>query len=146
MPSIEQRLTQLEDIEAIRQLKARYCDVCDNGHDPDAIVELFAPDGVWENGAQGPFEGHDEIRSAFERFGRSITFSQHNAVNLDVKVDGDRASGTWHFVGFLEFARHPTALSLARYDEEYVKLDGAWKFNRLSGTFLASSNSIELKH
>jgi hypothetical protein len=31
LAALEQRITRLEDIEAIKNLKARYCDICDGG-------------------------------------------------------------------------------------------------------------------
>jgi len=49
---LEKRITVLEDIEAIKKLKARYCAVCDDNHNPEKITTLFAPDGIWE-GAGG---------------------------------------------------------------------------------------------
>jgi len=36
------RLRQLEDVEAIRRLKAAYCAGCDDDHDGDAVAALFA--------------------------------------------------------------------------------------------------------
>ena len=32
---LEKRITVLEDIEAIKMLKARYCAICDDDHNPD---------------------------------------------------------------------------------------------------------------
>ena len=34
------RLMKLEDIEAIKKLKAAYCDACDDDHDGDAVAAL----------------------------------------------------------------------------------------------------------
>jgi hypothetical protein len=42
---LEKRVTILEDLEAIKQLKARYC-ACDDDHNPDMITTLFAEDGI----------------------------------------------------------------------------------------------------
>ncbi|MGW4340011.1 nuclear transport factor 2 family protein [Rhodococcus koreensis] len=145
MPSIEERLIRLEDIERIRRLKAEYCNVCDDHHDPDAVVRLFAADGVWEADGLGAYRGHDEIRRAFERFGRSIRFSQHNTTNLDITVTGNTACGTWHFVGVVDFHDGPTRLTLARYDERYVKIDGEWKFAHLSAVRLAHHELPDLQ-
>ena len=41
------RLIELEDIEAIRKLKAAYCDACDDDHDGDAVAALFVKNGTW---------------------------------------------------------------------------------------------------
>ena len=40
------RVRRLEEIEAIRVLKARYADVCDTGYDPERIRPLFTPDAA----------------------------------------------------------------------------------------------------
>ena len=57
MASIEQRLRRLEDEAAIKVLKARYCEFCDNDYDPDGIASLFIETGVWDGGFMGRFEG-----------------------------------------------------------------------------------------
>ena len=51
------RITVLEDIEAIKQLKARYCAVCDDDHNHDMITTLFAADGIWEGADVGRHGG-----------------------------------------------------------------------------------------
>ena len=44
LAAIEARLRRLEDIEAIKRLKARYCAACDDGYDPDRLAALFTED------------------------------------------------------------------------------------------------------
>ena len=44
---LEKRLTVLQDIEAIKRLKAEYCDICDDAHNQDRIVAIFVEDGIW---------------------------------------------------------------------------------------------------
>ena len=65
---LEQRITRLEDIEAIKQLKARYCDICDDTHNPDRIASVFAADGIWEGGDFGQAQGHEAIQELFLGF------------------------------------------------------------------------------
>lgn len=146
METVEERLTRLEDVEAIRRLKSRYCDACDDGHDAGAIVDLFAHDGVWESTDHGPHRGHDAIRAAFEGFGRAISFSQHNTTNLDIEVNGRAASGTWHFIGVLDFHEAAAVLGLTRYEEEYVKIDDEWKIQHLRAVRLALLPITGLRH
>ena len=53
MSELEQlatRLQVLEDIEAIKKVKAEYCAHCDNGPNAQGIGALFAEDGVWDGG------------------------------------------------------------------------------------------------
>src|SRR5208337_4895135 len=57
LAEIERRLTRLEDIEAIKQLKARYCEICDDDHNPDRITLVFAEDGIWESAEFGNRQG-----------------------------------------------------------------------------------------
>ena len=45
---LEERLARVESIERIRFLKARYCDLCDDGYDADALCELFTEDAIWD--------------------------------------------------------------------------------------------------
>ncbi len=43
---LERRITNIEDVEAIKKLKARYCAICDDNHDPEKITGLFTSDAV----------------------------------------------------------------------------------------------------
>ena len=131
---LEKRITRLEDLEAIKQLKARYCAICDDDHNPDRITSIFADDGVWEGRGFGHARGHAEIRKLFEGFQKSISFSQHMVMNpvIEVEVDGDHAHGTWYFFGTFTFYEGNQAKWLAaRYHEDYVKVNGEWKIQHL---------------
>ncbi|HKN14285.1 MAG TPA: nuclear transport factor 2 family protein [Candidatus Binatus sp.] len=95
LSDLEKRIAVLEDIEAIKKLKARYCAICDEDHNPAKITALFAPDGIWEGAGVGRHQGHDAIRKLFQGFQERISFSQHNVMNPIIDVDGDRATGIW---------------------------------------------------
>ena len=64
---------QLEGIEAIKILKARYGYYCDDSYDPDGISSLFVEDGVWDGGQFGRYEGRNRsaTSSATSRATRS---------------------------------------------------------------------------
>ncbi len=130
---LQKRITVLEDIEAIKKLKARYCAVCDDDHNPDKITTLFAEDGIWEGmDGIGKHHGHAAIRKLFEGFKERISFSQHNVMNPIIEVDGDKAKATWYFLGPFTFRKGNRAMWLAaRYEDDYVKLNGEWKFKHL---------------
>ena len=38
LAELERRITRIEDRKAIKELKARYCAVCDDDHNPDQIT------------------------------------------------------------------------------------------------------------
>jgi hypothetical protein len=129
---LEQRLTVLQDVEAIKRLKAEYCDICDDDHNQDRIVGIFATDGIWEGKGVGHAKGHAELRQLFKSFQDRISFSQHNVFNPRIEVTGDRAHGIWYFLGPFTFRQGNPAMWLAaRYDDDYVKIDGVWKFQHL---------------
>jgi hypothetical protein len=129
---LAKRITILEDIEAIKKLKARYCEICDDDHNPDRIVTIFAPDGIWEGAGVGEHRGHDAIRKLFQGFQERISFSQHNVMNPNIEVDGNRAKGTWYFLGPFTMRKGNRAMWLAaRYEDDYVKIDGEWKIQHL---------------
>ena len=130
--SLEKRITRLEDIEAIKQLKAKYCEACDDDHNQDKIIAIFAEDGVWEGGDLGKAEGHAAIRELFAGFERAIDFSQHNVMNPIIEITGTRATGIWYFMGPFTYNENADNKMLAiRYDDEYVKIDGQWKYQHL---------------
>ena len=47
---LEKRITVLEDIEAIKKLKARYCAICDEDHNPAKITAPILNDGLSSGG------------------------------------------------------------------------------------------------
>jgi SnoaL-like domain len=129
---LEERITVLEDIEAIKRLKARYCDVCDTGYDPDRIAALFTEDGTWEGGEFGTATGQASLRKMFEGLHKAVSFAQHNAMNPIIEVTGDRAKGAWYlFCPYTSRANNRAGWIAGRYDDDYVKVNGEWKYQHL---------------
>jgi ketosteroid isomerase-like protein len=129
---LETRIRRLEDLEAIRQLKARYCRLCDDGYDADRLADLFTEDALWDGGMLGKAEGREKIRRFFQRSPEVIPFSVHMVMNPLLSVEGDTASGTWYLFQACSYAPENAALwGSARYDEEYVRVGEEWKFSRL---------------
>ncbi len=132
LAELEKRITRIEDIEAIKQLKARYCEICDDDHNPDRVASVFAEDGIWESDDFGVARGHEEIRELFRGFRKLFNFSQHNITNPIIEVDGHRATGVWYIMGPWTFSENNDEKWMAlRYDDDYVKIDGVWKYQHL---------------
>ena len=132
--ALEQRISRLEDLEAIKQLKSRYCEICDDDHNPDRIVSIFAEDGIWEGRGIGTARGRAEIRTLFENFQKTISYSQHMVMNpvIEIDADGVRAHATWYFFGMFTFYEGNQAKwQAARYHEDYSKVNGEWKIQHL---------------
>ena len=135
LADLERRVRVLEDIEEIKRLKAIYCAYCDDNYDADAIASLFTEDAIWDGGMRGRAEGREEIRSFFLRAPQRLPFAIHMVMNPVVTVDGDSATGIWYLFQPCTFSDGDRAVwGSARYDEEYVRVDGSWKFKRLKLT------------
>jgi hypothetical protein len=53
-------------------------------------------------------------------------------MNPIIEVSGETAKGAWYFLGPFTFRKGNRAMWLAaRYDDDYVKIDGEWKFKHL---------------
>ena len=135
--SIEHRLSVLEDIEAIRKLKARYCAACDDNHNAETLGALFAEDASWEASNMGRADGRAAIQELLGAVGRSgrIRNSAHHAINPIIDVDGDRATGAWRLIMLYTASQPDGSLQYLRiigtYRERYVRLGGEWLFQSL---------------
>ena len=130
--TLEERVRRLEDLESIRQLKYRYCNLCDDGYPPDALAALFTDDAVWDGGLLGKSEGRAAIRKFFAGCSKTVSFAIHHVINPIIEVDGDAATGLWLLWQPLVFARADRAAWLAaRYHDRYVRVDGEWRFQHV---------------
>ena len=131
--SLARQLAELRDIEAIKQLVAEYCDIADDDHNQDRAVTIYAEDGMWEGGDVRA-QGHEEIRALYGEFAKQISFSQHNVFNPRIQVDGSKARGTWNLLGPFTYRETGQRVwMVARSEDEYVKVNGAWKFQHHRG-------------
>ncbi len=136
LEDIEKRLGVLEDVEEIKRLKRKYCAYCDDNYDADALAELFVEDAVWDGGALRPrINGREAIREFFVAAKERLPFAIHMVLNPIIEVNGDTAKGTWYLFQPCTFAEGNRAVwGSARYDEEYVRVDGRWMFKNLALT------------
>ena len=128
--TMEERLQVLEDVQAITELKALYCDAADCGwarplNDADGLASLFVPEGVWEAGGYGRAEGRDAIRELFRT--SLYPFAFHMVTNPIIKVSGDTAIGKWHMLVAHIIDEHSLWIG-AIHNDEYVRTPYGWKF------------------
>ena len=132
LEDLERRIQVLEDMEAIKRLKARYCAYCDNNYDVEGIAALFTADAVWDGGSFGRYEGREAIRAFFQGAPQLLSFAMHQVMNPVIEVQGERASGQWYIFEPVTFTDGEQAGWIAgRYEDEYVKVGGEWKYKRL---------------
>jgi uncharacterized protein (TIGR02246 family) len=129
------RLRVLEDIEAIKQLKARYATACDDNYNADAIAELFTEDAVWDGGTLGKAHGREKIRTFFRHAPAFFPFAIHHVMNPMIEVDGDHAHAQWYLLQPATMAKGNQAVWLAAtYHDDYVRAGGKWLFQHLRVT------------
>ena len=131
------RIDRLDAIEAIRELKARYADVCDTGYDPVRMRPFFTEDAVWDGGPRfGRHEGVDAICDFFAGISSEITWALHYMVApiIDVADDARSASGTWYLLEPCTIATPggPRAMVITgRYADRYRLERDGWKFSEV---------------
>jgi len=130
------RVRRVEDIEAIRKLKATYCDLVDAGLEEPANLEAllvhFTADAKLDFG-MGEASQHQGLDGARTFFGKlvapSIRFCMHMVHNSFIEVDGDSAKGRWYFeVPAVDAGSGEAQWMAGRYLEEYRREGGRWKF------------------
>ena len=124
------RVRALEDLEAIRKLKARYFHRCDH-KDPQGMRECFVPGKVAiDYGAIGAFDDRDQLVDVFRRLGcHEHILEMHHGVNPQIDlIDAGHARGTWglHYQQ-IDTREHRLTQLGAYYEDEYRKVDGEWK-------------------
>jgi hypothetical protein len=125
--SIEQRLLVLESIEAIRTLRCRYHELV-NEDQGGRLHELFAPDARIAYGGRPEVQGREAIRDFFASF--PVQTARQFVHNHVVQTDGR----TGHGYSYLDGRPVKDGKSwyvVGRFDDEYVRLDGAWFFQRV---------------
>ena len=129
--NLEARVSALEDIEKIKDLRHTYCYLCDD-YRMDDVVSLFARGANADFHEFGQFNGNAEIAKFYkEIIPEAMTFFVHMVSNPIINlIDSEHATGKW-------YADVPATLSgearwmCGRYEEKYVKEDGVWKFSEM---------------
>jgi hypothetical protein len=146
---VEERIARLEDERAIIRLKHQYAKYCDEGYDADKFTTLFVEDSVWESNAFGVYHGRDEIHGFISTIGRdSIHWALHYMTNpiIEVADDGESARGTWLLLELATMApvdgsgEKDAVLITANYEDDFVRVDGEWRFKKVKAQFHQVSN------
>lgn len=133
--TLEQRLQRTEDIETIRQLKAAYCDACDDDHNGDKVAELFTADGLWQQAGGTAFSGRAEIAAHLFsiRQAKTMRRSSHMVSNPIIEIDGDEATGQWRFLMLCTaYDGNSFHRIIGRYQDTYRREQGHWRIRSLT--------------
>lgn len=125
----------MDDIEAIKQLKARYCRLMDT-KDWDAYRELFADDVVMDTTESGGgiIVGADDFLAFLTAaIGDALTVHQCHTPEIEISAP-TTASGVWAMEDMLRFPDGSELHGYGHYHETYEKTADGWRLasSRLS--------------
>ncbi len=127
LDELEKRIQVLEDLEAIKKLKAMYGQICDDNYNSTEMVRLFTEDAIWDGGEIAEtYRGIDEIKKFFTQMSNVVTFSVHYFLPVDITVEGDKAHGQWYLLQSATVRGNKAVWVAGIEDDEYVKKDSKW--------------------
>ncbi|MEL0305330.1 MAG: nuclear transport factor 2 family protein [Halieaceae bacterium] len=126
-------MLDLEAIEYIKQLKARYFRFVDT-RDLEGLRSVFTDDATAHfKGADYEFElnGWEALEAFYKKSFTPATFGMHNGHHPEITVNGDTATRIWSQQdNYVELKHQLTILGSALYDDAYRKESGEWKIAR----------------
>lgn len=130
--NLEERIQRLEDIEAIKNVTARYSFNINKGWNgkevnADAMPSIFAKDAKWESKAMNMYgTSLEQIVNGLPESTKNVEFSMHSFTTPVIEVDGDKATGNWLFwVASKHKEGAPNEVFMST-DITYVRTDKGW--------------------
>jgi hypothetical protein len=137
--ALQNKVTRLEDIEAIKVLQRAYGYYLDKGL-WQQITDLFAANGSIEIAGRGVYVGKDRIHLFLKEVigegedglvhGRLLNHLQTQGI-VTVAPGGKTAKARWR--AFIQAARlgGKSIWAEGPYEMDYVKIDGVWQIDKL---------------
>ena len=133
LDELEMKVQLLEDLEEIKNLHKEYvfCFACRQWDD---LLDCFAEDATADIADYGLCKGKKEIRElVYNVFDKLPKTNGHIVGKPAISVKGDRAKGYWNLYIFPH--EQSVTWGQGRFDCEYVKIDGKWKFSSVKFTY-----------
>lgn len=143
--TLEERLRRLEDVEAIRALKAFYAKCADakytddhrrkSQEEIDALtrtqLSVFTEDAVWDGGPQfGQRHGREAIFQHLRATGWS--FALHYFLSPVIELHGDTAHASWMLWQPCTLTEGNRAMLMSAITEDdYVRTKEGWRMSRM---------------
>ncbi len=135
----------------IDMLVHRYADaVC--RRDAEQWSACWAEDALWVLDAERQVQGREAIVTLWATEMAKYASVIQLVANGEASLDGDVGRGRWYLQEYNRRTDGSPAVLVAWYDDEYRRVDGAWRFTRraltrlyqgppdLSGTFFPPGN------
>lgn len=141
LQALEKRIRELEDREAIRQLKADYLNACDLKQ-PDKVRACFAEGEVTiDYGYIGVFHDRDSFVKVFEDMGcHPHVLDMHHGSNPHIELQGDNeARGNWAlYYQNINADTHALTQLAVSYNDTYVRTKDGWKVRTTQVRYLST--------
>jgi hypothetical protein len=132
---LAKRVQKLEDIEAIKQLKAEYADACDDMYNPKRMRDLFTKDAVWDGEKEGfgKYVGLDEVCGFFDGAKNSLLFGVHFFLQPRIKILSDTEAEGVFYLWQTSTMKSGKDIFLAGLEfDKYRKENGKWKMSHMT--------------
>lgn len=133
LQQLANRLQRLEDIEAIKKLKAVYLAASDD-NDIEAFRNCFATGEIHlDYGHMGVYKTRDDVTQLFEEVGcHEHLLDMHLGTNPRIEITGeDSAQGTWTlYFQDIDLEQHRFIQLGMQYDDEYVRTPQGWRIKK----------------
>jgi hypothetical protein len=133
---MEKRLTEIEDIEKIKQVQIKYVNCLTFGKYEEDFFDLFTDDAVADVfDGSAVATGKEQLKKLFLGPIASVHKGKEGnyVVHPLITVDGDRAKGNW--LVYLQFVYPTNNMPLfwvqGVYDCEYAKTNGKWQISHM---------------
>ena len=133
LAELEARIRKLENIEAIKQLKAKYWRSIDKKL-WEELAECFTEDATADYGEYGISKGKAAIIKALkEGLGKNSTDTFHQGQSLEIqKITDTKIKAVWRIHDYLLFEDpiHKSIRGYGFYEDEYTIEKGDWKIKK----------------
>ena len=129
---VEAQLQELQDREAIRELRYRYHEYVNQGRWSE-IPNLFIEDGELDFGYLGKGRGRERLTRLFQAAPQLLPFVKQFIHNHTIELQGERGTGT-SYLEAKSVSGGKAYVVAGRYDDQYVRQDGEWRFARMDFT------------
>ncbi len=134
LEELEKRIRVLEDIEAIKRLKARYAQIID-GPFPAEIERLITENAILDYGKLGLLKGKRAITDFFnKKYHEVYPLRVHYFSQPDIKLEGEKAYGRWYMFVSLSTGDGKGLWSSGYQDDKYERENGEWLIAELKLT------------
>lgn len=141
LEGLEKRVKIIEETEEIKKLHRDYIYWMSN-HQWEEMIKCFADDAIAEMPNIREQKGKKAIGETFRnRISKEEAFQKggHMLIQPVITVDGEKAKGYWSMYRFAYDFQSPAGEVVqlfgpelqGKYDCEYVKENGKWKFGRM---------------